>query len=206
VALFETVAEAHLAELPEADRALERTYLLGSAAAPGLAERAFAFEIEQGTGVVERLLEYTLEGTFPFAAEDGSRELRIRGKADRIDLLEDGTLRVVDYKLGRAPRTSRALQLPVYAVCAAHQLSGRHGREWAVGRAGYLAFREKNAFVDVGGRSGNCAAALREGEVRFTAAVAGIQAGQFPPSPDEAWTCTRCGFADVCRKDYVGDE
>jgi hypothetical protein len=33
-----------------------RNYLLGSAAAPGLAARAFAFEIEQGVGVVERLL------------------------------------------------------------------------------------------------------------------------------------------------------
>ena len=42
----------------DADRALERTYLLGSAAASGLAERAFAFEIEQGAGVVERLLEH----------------------------------------------------------------------------------------------------------------------------------------------------
>ena len=36
LALFEEVAEAQLARLPEADRALERTHLLGSAAAPGL--------------------------------------------------------------------------------------------------------------------------------------------------------------------------
>lgn len=206
VALFETVAETHLLDLPEADRALERTYLLGSAASPGLAERAFAFEIEQGVAVVERLLEFPLEGRFPFNTEDGARELRIRGKADRIDLLADGTLRIVDYKLGRAPKPARALQLPVYGVCAAHQLEGRHGRHWSVGRAGYLAFREKNAFVDVAGRSGNLDAALREGELRFTGAIGRIEAGEFPPSPDEAWTCTRCGFSDVCRKDYVGDE
>ena len=30
--------------------------------------------------------------------------------------------------------------------------------------------------------------------------------GEYPPSPDEPWTCTRCGFPHVCRKDYVGDE
>ena len=39
LALFADVAEARLRNLPEADRALERTYLLGSAASPSLAER-----------------------------------------------------------------------------------------------------------------------------------------------------------------------
>ena len=24
--------------------------------------------------------------------------------------------------------------------------------------------------------------------------------------PDEPYFCTRCGYASVCRKDYVGDE
>ena len=57
--IFESVVEARLARLSDADRALERNYLLGSAAAPGLADRAFAFEIEQGVGVIERLLEHT---------------------------------------------------------------------------------------------------------------------------------------------------
>ena len=45
--------------------------------------------------------------------EEGPVRLRLRGKADRIDLLDDGTLRIVDYKLGRAPKPGRALQLPV---------------------------------------------------------------------------------------------
>jgi RecB family exonuclease len=63
--------------------------------------------------------------------------MRLRGKADRIDLLDDGTLRVVDYKLGRAPKPARALQLPVYGVCVTQQLEGRHGRSpTAAGRAG----------------------------------------------------------------------
>ena len=87
------------------------------------------------------------------ATDAGPRTVRLRAKADRIDLLDDGTLRVVDYKLGKAPKPARALQLPVYGVCAAASLDGRHGRSWTLGRAGYVAFREKNAFVALGGSS-----------------------------------------------------
>lgn len=206
LALFEEVAEVHLQALPEGDRALERTYLLGSAAAPGLAGRAFAVEIEQGGGVAERLLEYSFEGTFAFEGEAGPRAVQVRGKADRIDLLDDGTLRIVDYKLGRAPKTGRALQLPIYGICAQQQLEHERGARLPIARAGYVAFKEKNAFVDLAGKSGDVAAALRDGQQRFLDAITRIEAGEYPPSPDEPWTCTRCGFPHVCRKDYVGDE
>jgi hypothetical protein len=206
LALFEDVAERHLQELPEGDRALERTYLLGSAAAPGLAGRAFAVEIEQGIGVTERLLEYPFDGTFTFEGSAGTQPARVRGQADRIDLLDDGTLRVVDYKLGRAPKPARALQLPIYGICAQQQLERQRGAHMPIARAGYVAFKEKNAFVDLAGKSGDVAAALREGQQRFLDAIARIEAGEYPPSPDEPWTCTRCGFPHVCRKDYVGDE
>lgn len=202
---FEQIAETRLATLSEGDRALERTYLLGSAAAPGLAERAFAIEIEHGAGIVERLLEYPLEGEFEFKGPDGPRRLKIRAKADRIDLLDDGTLRIIDYKSGRAPRTSRALQLPVYGVCAAQHLGARDGRPWSVSRAGYVAFKEKNAFSPLGG-SGSLAAALEEGQQRLLETVSTIERGEFPVDPDEPFLCTRCGYAGVCRKDYVGDE
>lgn len=205
VELFERVAEERLATLPESDRALERTHLLGSAAASGLAERAFGFEIEQGGEVIERLLEHELEGQFAFATAAGPRAVRLRAKADRIDLLADGTLRVVDYKLGKAPKPGRALQLPVYGVCAQQSLEGRHGRSWTLGRAGYVAFREKNAFVELG-LSTSLDKAVAAGQERFLAAIDGIERGEFPPKPDEPFICTRCGYASVCRKDYVGDD
>jgi ATP-dependent helicase/nuclease subunit B len=206
VTLFADVAASLLQGLPEADRALERTYLLGSAASPGLAERAFAFEIEHGVGVVERLIEYEFDGSFRFEGAEGVRDVRLRGKADRIDLLTDGTVRVIDYKLGRAPKPARVLQLPIYGVCAEQQLAGYRGRTWTLGRAGYVAFREKNPFVELRGRSGSLEEALRDGQQRLLTAVEQIEAGEFPVSPDEPWTCTRCGFSHVCRKDYVGDE
>ncbi|HET7218092.1 MAG TPA: PD-(D/E)XK nuclease family protein [Vicinamibacterales bacterium] len=204
--LFAAVAEATLSHLPEGDRALERTYLLGSAAAPGLAERAFNFEIEHGVPVIERLLEHPLEGEFEFRGADGRRRLRIRAKADRIDLLNDGTLRVIDYKLSRAPKPTRALQLPVYGVCAEQSLAGRHGRSWKVARAGYVAFKEKNAFVTIGGGSTSLEEAFEEGERRLVAAADGIERGEFPVRPDEPYRCRWCGYAGICRKDYVGDE
>lgn len=204
-ALFAVVAESRLATLPEADRALERTHLLGSAVAPGLAERAFSFEIEQGGEVIERLLEHALEGEFLFRTGGAERRVRLRAKADRIDLMADGTLRVIDYKLGKAPKPGRVLQLPVYGVCAEQHLEGRHGRPWALGRAGYVAFREKASFSALGSSS-SLQQALEEGQARFLRAVDGIEQGNFPVKPDEPFLCTRCGYASVCRKDYVGDE
>jgi RecB family exonuclease len=204
-ALFERVAEARLARLPEADRALERTLVLGSAAASGLAERAFAFEIEQGSGVIERLLEHALEGEFVFRSGGAERRLQLRAKADRIDLLDDGTLRIVDYKLSRAPKPARALQLPVYGICAEQSLDGRHGRSWTLSRAGYVAFREKQPFTALGASS-SLPEAVEEGQARLLATVDRIERGEFPVDPDEPFLCTRCGYAGVCRKDYVGDE
>ena len=205
VSAFEAIAERQLETLPESDRALERTYLLGSAAASGLAERAFSFEIEQGGEVIERLLEHELEGTFTFEGESGARSVRLRAKADRIDLMSDGTIRIVDYKLTKAPKPSRALQLPIYGICAQQALEGRHQRSWTLGRAGYVAFREKNAFVSLG-ESDKLKEALAAGQQRLLGAVEGIERGEFPPDPEEPFLCTRCAYSTVCRKDYVGDE
>ena len=205
VRLFEEIAERHLETLADADRALERTHLLGSAAAPGLAERAFGFEIEQGGEVVERLLEHELTGEFVFRTQGGERAVNLRAKADRIDLMADGTLRIVDYKLGKAPKPGRALQLSVYGVCAEQALTGHRNRTWTLGRAGYVAFKEKNAFVALGASS-SLREAVDAGQERLVAAIDAIERGEFPPRPDEPFLCTRCGYATVCRKDYVGDE
>ena len=203
---FERVAERHLAGLPDADRALERTHLLGSAAASGLAERAFAFEIEGGGDVVERLLEHVLEGPFQFTSDGTSRTVQVRAKADRIDLMADGSLRIIDYKLGRAPKPSRALQLPIYGVMARQALEGHRGRSWTVGGAGYVAFKEKEAFVPLGGRASALDTAIADGQTRMLAAIDAIERGEFPVKPEEPYRCQWCGYAAVCRKDYVGDE
>ena len=201
-ALFEEVAERHLARLPDGDRALERTLLLGSAAAAGFGERAFAFEIEDDVPVVERLLEYALEGRFTFSSGGAVRAVTLRSKADRIDLLADGTFRVVDYKIGRAPERKRSLQLPVYGTCAEQALTGRGGRTWQLSRAGYIAFKEKNPFVELQ----NLRKAVAEGQDRLLAVVDAVERGEFPVEPDEPFLCNWCAYPGVCRKDYVGDD
>jgi hypothetical protein len=89
---------------------------------------------------------------------------------------------------------------------AQQHLEGRHGRSWTLASAGYVAFKEKEPFVPLGGRNGSLEAALVEGQARVIAAVDGIERGEFPVQPDEPYRCQWCGYAAVCRKDYVGDE
>jgi len=203
--LFGRVVEPLLADLPEAEAALHRTRLFGSAAAEGLAEIVFRVEAELGADVVERLLEHPIEGEFEMQGPDGPRRVALRGVADRIDLLADGTLRVIDYKSGRAPNQKRMLQLPIYGVCASQQLEGRHGRSWTAGDGGYIAFRGPRRFVSLSDRRGLEAVVL-DAQARLLAAVDNIRAGHFPPSPIEPFRCNFCSYAGVCRKDYVGDE
>jgi hypothetical protein len=75
-----------------------------------------------------------------------------------------------------------------------------------VSRAGYVAFRDKNAFSSIADSKGDVQKALADGQARMVAAVDRISRGEFPVDPDEPFFCTRCGYASVCRKDYVGDE
>ncbi|HEY7473989.1 MAG TPA: PD-(D/E)XK nuclease family protein [Vicinamibacterales bacterium] len=206
---FTEIAEKRLATLPATERALERTHLLGSAAASGLAGRAFAFELERPAPVVERLLEHRLEGTFTFASGDRKRAVRIRGKADRIDILPGQSIRVIDYKLRRAPNPKRAIQLPVYAVASAQSLAATRGGVWRLAEAGYVAFAERQGFVRLGGRQGDTsklADAVAAGQALFLDAIDGIERGEFPVRPEEPYRCRFCAYPSVCRKDYVGDE
>jgi hypothetical protein len=68
-----------------------------------------------------------------------------------------------------------------------------------------VAFKEKDAFVPMGGRL-SVEEALVDGQARLLKAVAGIERGEFPVDPDEPFRCQWCGYASLCRKDYVGDE
>jgi len=203
--VFAQVVEPLLGNLPAAEAALERNRLFGSAAAEGLAEVVFRIEAEWGVGVIERLLEHRLEGEFEMQGAAGPQRIGLTGIADRIDLLEDGTLRVIDYKSGRPPSAKRMLQLPVYSVCASQQLEGRHGRSWTVGDGGYIAFKDARRFVPLADR-GNLDHVLQEAQARLLNAIDKIEAGEFPPDPLEPFRCTFCSFSGVCRKDYVGDE
>jgi len=203
--LFTAVVERALERLPEAEAGLERTRLLGSPAAAGLGEAVFRMEAERPIAVVERLLERRLDGDILIATAQGPRTISLRGKADRIDLLADGTFRLIDYKLGWPPNRARALQLPIYSVAAEQQLAGRRGRQWALGEAAYLAFKGPRRVVPLFANPADRAKVIGDAQQRLSDTVDAIERGEFPPTPDDVWRCESCSFAAVCRKDYVGD-
>jgi hypothetical protein len=188
------------------DAALARAQLLGSAVATGMGSRTFEFEAGSPATICERLLEYPVEGEFSLWSSEGTRRVRVKGTIDRIDLMGDGTMRVLDYKLGRAPKASHAIQLPVYGVSAEQQLGEQRGRTWRLGSAGYVAFGDDRTFVPMGRDGQALAVAVREGQERFVKAVDGIEGGRFPVQPAEPFRCRFCAYPSVCRKDYVGDE
>ena len=91
-------------DCPTAEAALERTRLLGSPAAAGLGEAVFRMEAERPVAGRRAALEHRLEGRVHVRHAPADRDAcRCSGKADRIDLLADGTFRVIDYKLGWPP-------------------------------------------------------------------------------------------------------
>ena len=201
---FRIVVDEALVDLPPSDRAVTRTWLLGSAAAAGVAERLFFLEVERPADVVERLVEYRIDGTFVFKRGDRDRSAHIRGVADRIDLFSDGTFRVIDYKASRAPQKGRALQLPVYARCAEQQLNGYRGRTWRVTAAAYAAFGDSRLHVPLASR--DLTGALSAGEGRVIDVLDQIELGNYPPRPAQLSGCAVCPYPTVCRKDYVGED
>ena len=82
--VFLEVIEPLLATLADDEAAVQRTRLLGSAADAGLAEAVFQIEAEWETPVVERRLEYPLNGEFEIQAENETRRVALKGKAEAM--------------------------------------------------------------------------------------------------------------------------
>ena len=202
--LFTEVVDERLERLPDSERAIERARLVGSAAGSGVGERVFRFEAGRPLPIVERLLEVSLSGDRVIRSAGGERTIRLRGTADRIDLLADGTLRLIDYKTGKASAAKRAMQVPVYALCAEQHLYGHAGRTWRVTEGGYLAFGREEPYAPVL-TAENRDAVLAGAASALLDTVDAIERGSFPVDPEEPHLCTFCGFAAVCRKDYVED-
>jgi ATP-dependent helicase/nuclease subunit B len=202
--LFAVVVDRLLDTIPPSERAIERAVLLGSAVAAGLGERAFRFEAARGQPLVARELEVPLDGEYALGPD--ARPIRLRGTADRIDLLGDGTLRLIDYKTGKASNARELLQVKIYGALAETHLRGHLGRTWTVADAGYLAFGRGDDLFAAVVTPETRAETLAQAGADALAVADAVEAGLFPVAPDDLFTCTFCGFAAVCRKDYVGDE
>jgi RecB family exonuclease len=206
-ALFAELSEVALSELSPAEAALERQRLLGSAVDPGIAYRVFAMEATRSTDIVERLLEFPLEGEFDFHAVAGdTRRVAINAKTDRIDLLRDGTIRVIDYKSKNTPDPKVALQLPIYAHLAREVLERTRGRKWSLGEALYLSFEGDKAIVPLRPVRGQSLDDLiSEAQRRAVRALDQIADGQFPPRPAKKSMCGPCSYRAVCRLEIVDE-
>jgi ATP-dependent helicase/nuclease subunit B len=163
-----------------------------------------------GTSPLAVELAFGFDGAdpVPVPLPDG-RVLRIRGRADRVDLGTDGRLHVVDYKTGgngAFTKLSQAdpilggtkLQLPIYG------LAGRlhHGRPDAPVRAEYWFVTRKGKFDR---RGYDVTDEVLEETVGVLATIVeGIEAGVFPPHPD-AHTSTRFWIdCHACDPDGLG--
>jgi RecB family exonuclease len=199
-ALFEEIAEPALRSLSPAEAGLERARLFGSAVGSGIADRVFAMEAERGIEIRERLMEYELDGEFTFAGEDGERQaVRLRAKIDRVDVLGDGTFRLIDYKTKYVPDRRTALQLPIYGACVRTTLSQEHGRDIAASEAMYLSFEGPQAVVPLEERGKSLEELTTEAGHRLVAALNDIARGHYPPVPETKNLCTMCRFTAVCR-------
>lgn len=204
LARFREVADAALAALPPADRAQERTLLLGSAASPGLAERLLYFEMQLPGRAARRILEQRAEGAFEFTGEQGPRTITLNAVADRIDVLDGNGLRVIDYKLNTLPDKDIGLQLPVYGLCQSRSLAGEDGVARELTAAAYFSFNHRKEPKVYEGA--DVETLLRDGQERLVKAVDAIERGEFPPRPHEPRDCNWCPYPSVCRKEYAGDE
>ena len=199
--LFEEIAEPALRSLPPAEAGLERARLFGSAVGSGIADRVFAMEAERGIDIRERMMEYELDGTFAFSGEDGSsREVRLRAKIDRVDLLADGTFRLIDYKTKYVPDRRVALQLPIYSACVRTTLRQTRGRDIPASEAMYLSFEGPQAVVPLDERGKVFEDLTASAGHRLVAALDAIAAGHYPSRPETKNLCTMCAFTAVCRQ------
>jgi RecB family exonuclease len=202
--LFEELCEAALARLSPAEAALERHRLLGSAVNPGIAHRVFAVEAGRRTGIAARLLEFPLEGDFSFRTREGhTRSVALRAKADRIDVLEDGTLRIIDYKSKKTPDPKLALQLPIYSFCAQQSMRAERSERWPIAEALYLSFEGDKAVVPLRAKGRTIDELLEDAQDRMLRTLDAIARGSFPPRPARKSLCGPCPYRVVCRLEIV---
>lgn len=143
-------------------------------------------------------LRFGLDGKPALEIElNGGGKLRFHGVIDRVDLSEEGTLRVIDYKTGSSNLDKESLvkgirlQLPLYAMAASQIFSGREVDDafyWTInGRKGML-YLNKFAYGEFEGPRGAMEIVRQHIEDGYN----GIKAGSFKPKPPKG------GCPDYC--------
>jgi len=147
---------------------------------------------ERGEDQLRTLLQASPRGSanviateHKFSFKLGDRE--IRGRIDRIDQLEDGVVRVIDYKTG-APKDRKfaeeSLQLSIYAMAVAQMnLSPRE----------LVLVNVQDNSLAIAGRTPKQLDTARE---KIEDAAEGIRRGEFDPRPGQH--CRWCDYRNLC--------
>ena len=150
---------------------------------------------DDGANWKELELAFGTDGVPPVEIQIGGAKIRVQGRVDRVDELEDGTLLVIDYKTGSAARYTgvafdggRRLQHFLYCL-AVEQLMKK-----PVTR---MEYRFPTARADATTVPYESAALAAGGEL-ITAMLDNVAAGRFMPT-DERSDCSYCDFRTCCR-------
>ena len=195
---FADVAEPLLARLPEADAALERARLFGSAISVGIVDVVLGLEASRPAEVAERLARVPARRRIRARRSTMAARVALKGVADRIDLLAGDRLRVIDYKSGYAPNAKRvAAGARVRAVRAGTTARAARRAPWTIDEAAYVAFA-RQAGAGAGREAGDADAGRRAGRARATRldrVLDGIARGEFPPRPHDRRICRYCAYS-----------
>jgi RecB family exonuclease len=125
-----------------------------------------------------------LEKGFSFKIND----YVIKGTMDRIDLLPDKTLEIIDYKTGSAKDLGSIEkdQLLIY------QLAARQIFKESVGKLTFYYLNENSPVSFLGTEK-----ELKKQEEKIIKLITAIQQKKFNPMPD-AHTCKYCDFNNIC--------
>jgi RecB family exonuclease len=198
-------SERALETLAPTEATLERARLFGSAASAGIIDRVLSMEAERPAPIDRRLIEFELDDAFVFRRESGdTRTVPLRAKVDRVDLLADGTFRVIDYKSKNVPDPKRTVQLQVYTSAVAQQLQTAGDPHHTPAEAFYLSMEGESPIKALKPPKGQSLDdVLRAAEDRMVQAIDDVGAGHFPPRPVPRSLCNLCPYDTVCRKAFV---
>ena len=203
------LAQREFAKLPEnlANREAKRKFL------EKFVPRVLAADSELPAGVVITDVEKNVEAEIIVSDTDTAV---ITGKIDRLELNENGSYTVVDYKTGRYPNgkdipLGKEFQLPLYAYLLRRCLPERRPSSFVyynLGRAGnardvvrYDNTRYSGKKIGGKGRKLEDGAQMDEYIDAVTAkakeAARGIIEGRFPRT-DDKYECRYCELADSC--------
>lgn len=111
----------------------------------------------------------------------------IKGKIDRIDKLEDGTLRLVDYKSSKKKKSVEKDQLYIYQLAVQSVLQKEVGELMFY----YLDGQEDISFL---GKEKD----MEKIENKLVKTIEEIQSSDFAPKPSSI-SCKHCDYKDICQ-------